>query len=185
MPRHRHLLLLFGYLMAAPAGAEPVDVTDLGEPVERHVSGDQTFRQWVQDQALLDSERGDRLETRQVIGEQVETVKLKNVVPPIRFESGVARIPQNYVDKLAEVLESVRHRRNVRVHFVGHADSQPLSEALARVFENNSGLSRERAGEVAEYFKSAHLRDWRYADPERPASYPPVVCFDVRFDPTP
>jgi flagellar motor protein MotB len=155
MPRHRHLLLLFGYLMAAPAGAEPVDVTDLGEPVERHVSGDQTFRQWVQDQALLDSERGDRLETRQVIGEQVETVKLKNVVPPIRFESGVARIPQNYVDKLAEVLESVRHRRNVRVHFVGHADSQPLSEALARVFENNSGLSRERAGEVAEYFKSA------------------------------
>jgi hypothetical protein len=31
----------------------------------------------------------------------------------------------------------------------------------------------------------ADLRDWRYADPERPASYPPVVCFDVRFDPTP
>ncbi|MGI9271298.1 MAG: hypothetical protein ACR2QT_05945 [Woeseiaceae bacterium] len=31
----------------------------------------------------------------------------------------------------------------------------------------------------------ADLRDWRYADPERPASYPPVVCFNVRFDPTP
>jgi len=30
----------------------------------------------------------------------------------------------------------------------------------------------------------ADLRDWRYADPERPASYPPIVCFDVRFDPT-
>ncbi|HUG03682.1 MAG TPA: OmpA family protein [Steroidobacteraceae bacterium] len=155
MTRHRHLLLLLGYLMAAPAGADPVDVTDLGEPVERHVSGDQTFRQWAQDLALLDSERGDRLEMRQVVGQQVETVKLKNVVPPIRFESGVARIPQNYIDKLAEVLERVRHRRNVRVHFVGHADTQPLSEALARVFEDNSGLSRERAGEVAEYFKMA------------------------------
>jgi len=31
----------------------------------------------------------------------------------------------------------------------------------------------------------ADLRDWRYADPERPATYPPVVCFDVHFDPTP
>ena len=31
----------------------------------------------------------------------------------------------------------------------------------------------------------ADLRDWRYADPERPPSYPAVVCFDVRFDPTP
>jgi hypothetical protein len=31
----------------------------------------------------------------------------------------------------------------------------------------------------------ADLRDWRYADPERPPSYPPVVCFDVSFSPTP
>lgn len=31
----------------------------------------------------------------------------------------------------------------------------------------------------------ADLRDWRYADPERPASYPPVVCFDVSFTSTP
>jgi hypothetical protein len=31
----------------------------------------------------------------------------------------------------------------------------------------------------------ADLRDWRYADSARPASYPPVVCFDVSFTPTP
>ncbi len=31
---------------------------------------------------------------------------------------------------------------------------KPLSPALARVFEDNAGLSRERAGEVAEYFKT-------------------------------
>ena len=30
----------------------------------------------------------------------------------------------------------------------------------------------------------ADLRDWRYADPERPAAtYPDIVCFDVRFTP--
>jgi flagellar motor protein MotB len=155
MARHLYVLTLLGCLIAAPAGADAVDVTDIGEPVERHVSGDQAFQQWVQDPEILDSERGDRLEVRQVPGEELETVKLKNVVPPIRFESGVAKIPQSYVDKLAGVLEGMRHRRNVRVHFVGHADSQPLSDALARVFEDNSGLSRERAGEVAEYFQTA------------------------------
>ena len=158
MTKHHHVLLLLGSLIPALASADPLDmlnVNGLGEPVERHLSGDQTFHQWVQDPALLDTERGDRLETRQVVGEEVETVKLRNVVPPIHFESGVARIPPSYVDKLAEVLEGVRHRKNVRVHFVGHADSQPLSDSLARVFEDNAGLSRERAGEVAEYFKTA------------------------------
>ncbi len=49
----------------------------------------------------------------------------------------------------------MRDRRNVRVHFVGHADSQPLSEGLARVYGDNAGLSRERAGEVAEFFQLA------------------------------
>ena len=31
----------------------------------------------------------------------------------------------------------------------------------------------------------ADLRDWRYADENRSASYPSTVCFDVRFEPTP
>jgi flagellar motor protein MotB len=167
MSRHRHLALILGFLMTASAGAapadeskrtdetKPVDETAPGEQVERHLSDDQTFRQWSQDPEGLDSERGDRLETRKVTGEKLETVKMRNVVPPIRFESGVAKIPPGYVDKLASILASMRYRKNVRVHFVGHADSQRLSGDLARVFGDNAGLSRERAGEVAEYFKKA------------------------------
>jgi flagellar motor protein MotB len=155
MSKHHHLALIVGLLMTASAVASTVETAEPGEAVERHLSGDQTFRQWSQDPDLLDSERGDRLEVRQVVGEEIETVKLKNVVPPIRFDSGVAQIPPEYVDKLAKVLEGMRHRRNVRVHFVGHADSQPLSDELARVFVDNAGLSRERSGEVAEYFKTA------------------------------
>jgi len=155
MSKHLHLALIVAFLMTASAGAGTVDTAEPGEPVERHLSSDQTFQQWSQDPSLLESERGDRLEIRQVLGEEIETVKLKNVVPPIRFESGVAQIPPEYVDKLAKVLEGMRHRSNVRVHFVGHADPQPLSDALVPVFGDNSGLSRERAGEVAEYFKTA------------------------------
>jgi flagellar motor protein MotB len=139
----------------AASGADSVETAKPGEQVERHLSGDQPFTRWSQDPALLDKERGDRLEVKKVAGEKTETVKLKNVVPPIRFESGVAKIPPEYVDKLAKILEGMRYRKNVRVHFVGHADSQPLSDALVRVFGDNAGLSRERAGEVAEYFKNA------------------------------
>jgi flagellar motor protein MotB len=155
----RSLLLFAGILMAAAAVAaradepKPADERKPAEAVERHLSPDQPFRQWSQDPDLLGSERGDRLETRKVKAEKIETVKLRNVVPPIRFESGVAKIPPDYVGKLARILESMRYRRNVRVHFVGHADTQRLSDALRRVYGDNAGLSRERAGEVAEYFK--------------------------------
>ncbi|HYS03662.1 MAG TPA: OmpA family protein [Candidatus Dormibacteraeota bacterium] len=145
--------LLVGFTMTASAGDASPDEDKPGEAVERHLSSDQTFRQWAQEQTLREGERGDRLETRQVVGQKLETVKLRNVVPPIHFESGVAKIPPDYVTKLTRILESMRYRKNVRVHFVGHTDSQRLSEPLARQFGDNMGLSRERAGEVAEYFK--------------------------------
>jgi flagellar motor protein MotB len=140
-------------LAAASVGLARADEAKPGEQTERHLSTDQPFQAWSKDPQELDSRRGDRLETRQVEHEKLETVKLKNVVPPIHFESGVAKIPTDDVDKLTKVLDSVRYRKNVRVHFVGHADSQQLSEGLASVFGDNMGLSRERAGEVAEYFK--------------------------------
>ncbi len=155
MRAHRRLSLMVGLLVAASAGAAPVDTTAPGEPVERHLSGDQTFGQWTQDPELLGKERGDRLEIQPVLTEKVETVKLKNVVPPIHFQSGVAKIPPEYVAKIAQVLESMRYRENVRVHFVGHADNERLSPTLKEVFGDNAGLSRERAGEVAEYFKKS------------------------------
>jgi flagellar motor protein MotB len=153
----KHLRLAWWIVFAAgvSASAGPSDTAAPGEPVERHLSGDQTFRQWTQDPGRLASEQGDRLEVRQVPATKVETVKLKNVVAPIRFESGVAKIPQKDIETLRGVLESMRARKNVRVHFVGHADNQPLSEALERVFGDNAGLSRERAAEVAELFKKA------------------------------
>ena len=154
MSARRRLAWILGCLVGASAAAAPAETTPPQEAVEKHLSADQTFRQWSQDPAQLETERGDRIEVRQVAAEKLETVKMKNVVPPIHFESGVAKIPPHYVEALAKILESMRYRKNVRVHFVGHADSQPLSESLARVYADNAGLSRERAGEVAEYFKA-------------------------------
>jgi outer membrane protein OmpA-like peptidoglycan-associated protein len=107
----------------------------------------------VRDPNVLKTQAGDRLEVREVAAEQVETVKLANLVPPIRFAVGVAQIPESTVAELRKILEGMQDRRNVRLHLVGHADTQPLSPALAEIFGDNQGLSRERAGEVAEFLQ--------------------------------
>ena len=49
----------------------------------------------------------------------------------------------------------MQDRLNVRLHLIGHADNRPLSDRLVAVYGDNAGLSRERAGEVAEYIQTA------------------------------
>jgi flagellar motor protein MotB len=126
-----------------------------GNAVERHLATEEPFMQWALDRDLLERESGDRLEQREVLAERPETVKLTRVIPPIRFESGVAQIPPSYVERLRGILDGMRHLDNVRLHLVGHADAEPLSENLAGIYGDNRGLSRERAGEVAEFVQAA------------------------------
>jgi flagellar motor protein MotB len=154
--RSPHLLwLLCAALVPAVAGAQDVVEKEPGRSVERHLSADQPFQQWSQDPALLEATLGDRLEEREVEADRPETIKLRDLVPPIRFESGVADIPPSTIEKLRGVLRSMQHLDNVRLHLVGHADSQPLSPRLAGRYGDNAGLSRERAGEVAEFVQAA------------------------------
>jgi flagellar motor protein MotB len=153
MSKRTHWLLVIASLTAPLARAEEVREAAPGQAVERHLSGDEPLTQWTTDPGLLATESGDRLEEREVLAEGVKTVKLKNVVPPIRFASGVADIPASYVARLRSVLDGMQHLTNVRLHLVGHADDQPLSDALAGVYGDNAGLSRERAGEVATFLQ--------------------------------
>jgi flagellar motor protein MotB len=145
--------VLLATALASAAQAQLLRETPRGEAVERHLPGEIKPTQWVYDAAAVNAQAGDRIEVREVAAEQLTTVKLSNLVPPIRFEVGVAEIPDATVVELRRILEGMRDRRNVRLHLVGHADTQPLSPALAAVFGDNEGLSRERAGEVAELLK--------------------------------
>jgi flagellar motor protein MotB len=155
MSQRNRLLLLALVATATVARAEEVHEVAPPANTEAHLPTIPAPTPWVQDPEDLAAERGDRLEEREVLAEDVKTVKLRDVVPPIRFESGVAKIPPETVAKLREVLAGMAHLHNVRLHLVGHADSQPLSDALAGVFGDNAGLSRERAGEVAEFIQRA------------------------------
>jgi len=149
-PHKSAIALCLGTILGSPAYAQFFDEAPLGEAVERQFSGDTPLTIWSQDADFIGTNRGDTIETREVASEALETVKLTGLVPAIHFESGVADIPASTVSDLAAVLATLEDRRNVRLHLVGHADNQPLSPELAAVFGDNEGLSRERAGEVAE-----------------------------------
>ena len=80
-------------LLAASAQAQTIGEAPLGSAIERQLPMQQTFAPWARDPEQISTESGDKLEKRQVLAESFETVKLKNVIPPIHFESGVAKIP--------------------------------------------------------------------------------------------
>ncbi len=175
MFKHSHLLLLIVLLPALVAQSQDVVESPPGETVEKNLPIDEPLRSWTHDPKLLQKESGDRVEMRPVHAERLGTVKLTDVVPPIRFDSGVADISQSYVESLRKVLDDLRDRRNVRLHLVGHADDQPLSAELARVYGDNAGLSRERAGEVAEFLQTrlalpAEAISYEWAGTTRPVA---------------
>jgi flagellar motor protein MotB len=126
-----------------------------GRSTEMHLPSDQSFMPWILDPSIFDEDQGDMVELRQVVEQDVKTVKLVNQVPPIHFHEGEAEIPEDYLTRLHDVLGSMADRVNVRLHFVGHTDSKPLSDALQALYNDNTGLSRERAGTTAEYCQQA------------------------------
>jgi len=153
--RFARLLMLTVAFYALPTFGQDAEETPIGEAVERHLSDYEPFQQWVQDPDRLAIEEGDTLELRETVTDGLETVKLSNLVAPIRFESGVADIPGETVVSLGNILDRMKDRINVRLHLIGHADNRPLSERLVQIYGDNAGLSRERAGQVAEHFQTA------------------------------
>jgi flagellar motor protein MotB len=143
--------------VAVPANGETGvrESGGVGEGVEQYQAADASYTPWVLSDGQTAEERGDRLETRQEVAQAVRTRKLQNVVPPIRFESGEAAISEEYIAQLREVLEGMKNRANVRLHFVGHSDNVALSGTLQAQYGDNLGLSRERAGTTAEFFQRA------------------------------
>ena len=125
------------------------------ENTEKQLIIDNQTKQWVQESESLKKEQEKKTEIKKILVQNTDTVKLENVVPPIQFKSGKADIPENYVELIRDVLDGMKAKVNVRLHFVGHTDNVKLSGALKKKYINNTGLSRERAGTTAEYFQRA------------------------------
>ncbi|MGE5663604.1 MAG: OmpA family protein, partial [Deltaproteobacteria bacterium] len=160
-PRHGIAVLCVCGVTAAGAGVASAEETSVrethvrGEAAELHLPTDRPLVPWIHDPAIFETDEGDRTELREVAEKDVTTVKLDNLVPPIHFGLGQIEITEDYLKMLRDVLERMRGRANVRLHFVGHADSLPLRGELIDRYGDNIGLSRERAGTVAEYCQRA------------------------------
>jgi flagellar motor protein MotB len=158
--RHVMAILCLCVLIAQSASASGQETgvretAALGEAVEMHMPAEQPLTPWIHDPAIFKKDEGDRTEMREIVEQDVKTIKLNNLVPPIHFGLGEAVITENYLKILRDVLDKMRDRENVRLHFIGHADSLPLRGELIDLYGDNIGLSRERAGTVAEYCQHA------------------------------
>ena len=159
--RHGIAVLCVCGVIAAGTGVASSEETGVrethvrGEAAEMHLPTDQPLTPWVHAPAIFEKDEGDRTELREVVEQEATTIKLENLVPPIHFGLGKIEITEDYLKMLRDVLDGMRGRANVRLHFVGHADTLPLRGELINIYGDNIGLSRERAGTVAEYCQRA------------------------------
>ena len=125
----------------------------LNENSEKHFPPNQEFTLWIQDESLFKPQEDDKVVVKKVLEKEVKTHKLEGEVSDIGFQSGKVSIPDSFVEKLRDVMREMKNRTNVRLHFIGHSDSDKLSPALRAQYINNVGLSKYRAQETAEYFQ--------------------------------
>jgi uncharacterized repeat protein (TIGR01451 family)/fimbrial isopeptide formation D2 family protein len=141
----------------APKDAADARVSEapaLGQAVEKQAGIDEPRTLWAQS-GDSDGKKGDKIEVKKVPEKVVKTIKLQNLVPSIHFASGEAEIPDGYIQRLKDVLDSMKGKDNVRLHLVGHTDNAQLFGEVKKKYGDNLTLSRERAGIAAEYFQKA------------------------------
>src|SRR6516225_3524691 len=156
MSTQRHLLPAIGFLiMAAPVGMGQVNTAKPGEQVERHLSSDQTIREWSHD-----SDRTDEFKRIKVC--RVETVckmrykegqtprtRVKNLVMPLRYEDETVPISDAFTKQVQQALNNLRDKQGVTVRFIGYTDDAPLTGRDESVYGNHLSLSKARAQRVA------------------------------------
>lgn len=76
-------------------------------------------------------------------------------VEPVRFMSGEHIITDQYIENLSRLIANLGGKKNIRIHFVGHTDNQPLNPESLLEYGTNQVLSEFRAKRVQEYIRQA------------------------------
>src|SRR5215467_14227290 len=156
MSEKRHLLLVVGFLiMTAPVVLGQVNTAKPGAPVERHLSSDQTIKQWS-----LDANRTDEFKRVKVC--RTETVckmrykegqtprtRVKNLVVPLRYEGENVPISDAFTKQVQQALNNLRDKQGVTIRFIGYTDDGLLTGRDESVYGNQLSLSKARAQRVA------------------------------------
>src|SRR5262245_26577108 len=138
MSKHRHLphlSLLVGFLvMTASAGAGQVNNIKPGEQVERHLSTDQTFREWAADRDQTDANvkriavcRVEEVCKMRFREGETPRMRVRNLVAPLLYEDENISISENFTKQVQQALDNMRDKQGVTVRFIGYTDNAPLT----------------------------------------------------------
>src|SRR5215510_2952554 len=156
MNTQRHLLLVVGFLiMTAPVGLGQVNTAKPGEPVERHLSSDQTIKQWSLDSNGTNEFKRVKVCRTETVCKmrykegQTPRTRVKNLVMPLRYEDENVPISDAFTKQVRQALNNLRDKQGVTVRFIGYTDDAPLTDRDESVYGNALSLSKARALRVA------------------------------------
>src|SRR5207302_991264 len=156
MSKQRHLLLIAGLLlMTAPAAVGQVSTAKPGEPVERHLSSDQTFREWSHDSNPTDETKVIKVCRVEAVCKmryregQTPRTRIRNLVVPLRYEEENIPISDAFTKQVQQAFDDLRDKQGVTVRFIGYTDDAPLTGRDASTYGDQLSLSKARAHRVA------------------------------------
>src|SRR5215472_13773710 len=157
MCKQRQILLIGGFLlMTAPAVIGQVNTAKPGEPVERHLSSDQNFREWSHESNSTDATKRIKVcrvqnvcKMRYKEGNTPRT-RVRNLVVPLRYEDENVHISDAFTKQVKQALDNLRDKQGVTVRFIGYTDDAPLTGRDENTYGNHLSLSKARAQRVAQ-----------------------------------
>jgi len=163
MNKQRHLSrisqlgLLVGFLMmtTAPTGAGQINTVKPGEPAERHLSLDQTFREWSLNSGDIEGVKRIKLCRVETVCKmrfrdgQTPRTRVKNLVAPLRYENDATPISDNFIKQIRQAIDDLADKQGVTVRFIGYTDDAPLTGSDESIYGNHLALSKARAQRVA------------------------------------
>src|SRR6476646_155865 len=156
MSIQRHLLLIVGFLiMAASVGIGQVNTAKPGQPVERQLSSDQTFKEWAHDSNQADNIKRIKVCRVENVCKmrfkegQTPRTRVKNLVMPLRYQDENISISDAFTKQVQQGLNNLRDKQGVTVRFIGYTDDAPLTGRDESLYGNQLSLSKARAQRVA------------------------------------
>lgn len=87
--------------------------------------------------------------------DELSSVRLDVTTPAPQFKSAKTDLNSADIQRISELLDTLKDKKNIKLRFVGHTDNQNLSLKTQRWFKDNQALSEARAKAVADYFQQA------------------------------
>jgi len=132
-----------------PCGIGQVNTAKPGEPVERHLSSDQTFREWSHDSNSTDQTKLIKVCRVQAVAKcdtgqaKRHGTRVRNLVAPLRYEDENTPISGAFTRQVRQALDSLRDKRGVTVRFIGYTDNAPLTGLDESTYGNHLSLSKQ------------------------------------------